>query len=65
MVKIRYDIRLHKIIKGPNGTGKEIVTGKDPKKYINDCIKRAEKIIKAGIDLTLVFDGGVLPRKQK
>lgn len=53
--------RLHKIIKGQ--CGKEIITGKDPIKYVNDCIRRAEKITKAGIDLILVFDGGVLPRK--
>jgi exonuclease-1 len=55
--------RLHKIIK--RRSGQEIVLGKDSKKYVMDCIHRAEKIMKAGIDLTLVFDGGVLPRKQK
>jgi exonuclease-1 len=55
--------RLHKIIKRRGG--QEIVLGRDTKKYVMDCIHRAEKIIKAGIDLTLVFDGGVLPRKQK
>lgn len=55
--------RLHKIIKGPSG--KEIITGKDQTKYVNDCLRRVEKISKVGIDLILVFDGGPLPRKLK
>lgn len=55
--------RLHKIIKGPSG--KEIIAGKDQRKYVNDCLRRAEKISKVGIDLILVFDGGPLPRKMK
>lgn len=53
--------RLHKIIKGPSG--KEIITGKDPTKYVMDCIRRVEKITKAGVKLIMVFDGTAHPRK--
>ena len=52
---------MHKIIKGPSG--REIIMGKDQAKYVNDCLRRVDKISKVGIDLILVFDGGPLPRK--
>jgi hypothetical protein len=54
--------RLHKIIKGTCGL--EIIQGRNKTKYISDCLRRVEKISNAGIELILVFDGGVLPKKQ-
>ena len=55
--------RLHKIIKGPSG--RDIVNGKDQNKYVQDCLKRVDKILKAGVQILMVFDGGALPKKNK
>ena len=39
------------------------MNGKDPMKYVNDCLRRIEKLSNAGIDVIMVFDGSPPPGK--
>jgi hypothetical protein len=59
--KIDSIYRLHKIIKGQSG--REIIIGQDVKKFVNDCMRRVNKIVKMEIDVIFVFDGAFLPSK--
>jgi hypothetical protein len=55
--------RLHKIIKGPSGR-ELILGGPNRYRYVNDCIKRINKIQSEGVKVIMVFDGGPLPGKR-
>jgi exonuclease 1 len=54
---------LHKIIKGPSGR-ELILGGPNRYRYVNDCIKRINKIQNQGVKVIMVFDGGPLPCKR-
>ena len=57
-------LRLHKIIKGP--AGRELISdGANRYKYVHDCLKRIDKLHKAGMTVVMVFDGGPLPGKRE
>jgi hypothetical protein len=42
-----------------------MIIGQGGKKYVNECMKRIDKIVKLEIDVIFVFDGAMLPSKSK
>jgi hypothetical protein len=42
-----------------------MIAGQGVKKFVNDCMKRVEKIVQFDIDVVFVFDGAKLPSKSK
>jgi len=50
--------------KGVHGCAADLGMGKDVNGYVWYCLNRVETLVRAGVHVTMVFDGGPLPSKE-